>query len=127
MGADVDADVSLGPVSINVDGLDDIAARVTVAPLTVDAGLDDVKIEARAWIKEIAPLFFNFLWKEIPLVKISVPTRYRLGFRVFGKQVFEITLCGETDVVTEPNCCDPCPQPQPSPSTAKQPKLESEE
>lgn len=129
-------DVTVNPVDVNINGLDNINADVTAdlglddihlkidelkadfaAKLTLDELKADLKADLQASLKELAPIFFNFLWKEIPIVKIGSPHRYRLGFHLCGKEIFAFTFCGESELITERNprgdgdCRPPCNEP----------------
>jgi hypothetical protein len=109
--ADLKADLGLDKINAKADlkadlGLDKINAK---ADLKADLGLD--KINARgqldasahmiAAVRELAPIFLNLLWKEIPLVRVGTPHRYKLGLRIFGLEVAALTLCGESELITE--------------------------
>jgi hypothetical protein len=133
-----DIDVTVKPIDININGLDnakvdlgldDVNIDVGLDDVNVDLGLDDIKValglkideikadlktrltvdelkaELAASVKELAPIFFNFLWKEIPIVKIGFPHRYRLGLTVCGKELLAVTFCGESEIITEKNLC----------------------
>ena len=105
ISASVKADLGLGDIKAQVKadvGLGDIHAQVKA-----DLGLDDIKADLTARLKELAPFFFNLLWKEIPLVKIGCPHRYKLDFCVFGHEVFSIRVCGESELISEKNACPP--------------------
>ncbi len=113
------ANVHISPVDVHLDGLDDIKADVK-ADLKADLGLGNIKADLKtdshiavdelradliARLRELAPIFFNFLWKEIPLVKVGFPHRYKVGFSLLGKEVLAVTLCGESEIITEANKC----------------------
>lgn len=82
----------------------DVGAKADVNA-KVDLGLDDVKAklstELIAAVRELAPVIFQFLWKEIPIVRVAMPHRYKLGFNVFGCELASLTFCGESELVTE--------------------------
>ncbi|HEY6881762.1 MAG TPA: hypothetical protein VI299_27230 [Polyangiales bacterium] len=82
----------------------DLGAKAEVNA-KVDLGLDDIKAkvstELIAAVRELAPMVFQFLWKEIPLVRVAMPHRYKLGFNVFGHELASLTFCGESELVTE--------------------------
>lgn len=126
------ANVHVDSVDIHLDGLDDIKADVKadlkadlgLGNIKADLGLGGIKADVKADLKtdshlaidelradivgrlrELAPIFFNFLWKEIPIVRIGFPHRYKVGFSLCGKEVFAVTLCGESEIITETNRC----------------------
>jgi hypothetical protein len=135
MSADADVNVSPITMNMNMNGLDNIGADVDLglddirlhvdkveadvkAGLTLDeikatlkideikAALQaDFKADLQASLKELAPIIFSFLWKEIPLVRVSSPHRYRLGLQLCGREVFALTFCGESEVISEKNPC----------------------
>lgn len=107
-----DVDLDLGNIGVDLD-LDadmdvDIGGDLDVdLNGAMDIGLDKIKAAIEARLPELAPVFLNFLWKEIPLVKISFPHRYRLKMCLFGKEVLSLEVCGESEVVTDKNVCPP--------------------
>jgi hypothetical protein len=124
---DINASVDLGKIDADIDiGLDDINANANAnvglnigkidaavaakvdADVKADVKADaDVRAQANlvAAIKELAPLLLQFAWKEIPLVRVGFPHRYKLGFCLFGCEVASVTFCGESELVTEDSRC----------------------
>jgi hypothetical protein len=90
----VDATVSSPPgqpLVINA-GLDDIGLSLTgsrTEPVTVDLGLDKICL--------------SLAITEIPRIQVHVPTRYDIGFCLFGIPIFNLTLAGETLLLTQDN------------------------
>lgn len=125
IGADVD--LGLDDINLHVDKLEaDVKAGLTLGEIkaTLSSALSigeikaalatDMKADLQASLKELAPIIFSFLWKEIPLVRVSFPHRYRLGFEICGKQLLALTFCGESEVISERNVCAEKPQVAPS-------------
>jgi hypothetical protein len=100
-GTPIDVGATIGGTStpVGVDLTAEAAIGGTSTPIGFDADLT-------ARLKELAPLFFNFLWKEIPLVKVALPHRYKLGFKFFNVEFFSISFCGESELITDKNLCD---------------------
>ena len=69
----------------------------------VDMGLDDIRI------KELPRIELEFSMKP---TRVHMPTHYKFCFTLFGSEVFEFALCGESMVIIEPyvphktECCD---------------------
>jgi hypothetical protein len=42
-------------------------------------------------------------WKEVAFVKVALPHRYKLGFKFFDVEIFSISLCGESGLITDKN------------------------
>lgn len=121
IGADVD--LGLDDINLHVDKLEaDVKAGLTLGEIkaTLNSAMSigeikaalatDMKADLQASLKELAPIIFSFLWKEIPLVRVSFPHRYRLGFEICGKQLLALTFCGESEVISERNVCAEKPQ-----------------
>ncbi len=115
LNADTKLDLNLGEIRANADvkaDLDlDVGEIKADAKLDADLGLDDIKAQIGASgdlvaaIKELAPVFLNLLWKEIPIVKVGMPHRYKLAFNLLGSEVWSFTLMGESEFVSESNEC----------------------
>ncbi len=109
--ADIRSRLTLDEVRADVKSrvtLDEIRADVK-SRVTLDEVKADIKSSVEASLKELAPIIFSFLWKEIPIVRIGFPHRYRLCFTLCGKEVLAISLCGESEFITERNNCpDEC-------------------
>ncbi len=79
------------PLVINA-GLDDVHISLSgsrTEPVTVDLGLDKICI--------------SLAITEFPRMQVHVPTRYDLGFCLFSVPVFQLTLAGETMLITQDN------------------------
>ncbi|MDJ0868033.1 MAG: hypothetical protein QNK03_18145 [Myxococcota bacterium] len=115
LNADTKLDLNLGEIRANADvkaDLDlDVGEIKADAKLDADLGLDDIKAQIGASgdlvaaIKELAPVFLNLLWKEIPIVKVGMPHRYKLAFNLLGSEIWSFTLMGESEFVSESNEC----------------------
>lgn len=109
--ADVKADLDLDLGEIKADLDLDVGEIKADAKLDADLGLDDIKAQIGASgdlvaaIKELAPVFLNLLWKEIPIVKVGMPHRYKLAFNLLGSEIWSFTLMGESEFVSESNEC----------------------
>lgn len=57
---------------------------------------------------EVKPLDFSFRLKEIPSIRVHFPVDYRLGFSLFGAEVFTFRICGQAQTITEPYVANPC-------------------
>lgn len=101
VGLHVTAETAVGgtstPVGVALGGITNPTTG-KVTPVAVEADLT-------ARLRELAPLFLNFLWKEVPFVKIALPHRYKLEFKFFNVEVFSISLCGESELITDKNVC----------------------
>jgi len=55
-------------------------------------------------VKEIPRIEFGTIdvaLKEIPSVRAHVPSHYDVGFSVLGIEIWRLSLCGESQVITE--------------------------
>lgn len=109
--ADVGAKADIG-ARADVHAKADIGARADVGAkaemdVRADLGLDDIQAKVGAHadlvaaIRELAPVIFQFLWKEIPIVRVAMPVRYKLGFQLLGHELASLTFCGESELLTE--------------------------
>jgi hypothetical protein len=45
---------------------------------------------------------------EIPSVRGHIPAHYRVGLSILGLELLAVSVCGETQVITEPYVPNPC-------------------
>ena len=113
MGLD-NVNVDMGLDNINVDmGLDNINADLGLDAInaTVDAGLDKINAKIDAGLDNIKldmglnniNACLNFGIKEIPSVRVHLPTKYEFGIKVIGLKIFSFFINGKSMLVTEDN------------------------
>jgi len=95
----------------------------SVGPVTI-AGIPDTyhidithlpKIELSIDPLRIEPIDVSLRLKEIPSIRAHVPMNYCAGLAIFGVELINLRLCGESQVITEPyrpNPCEVCGQPR---------------
>ncbi|MGA0616148.1 hypothetical protein [Paracoccus sp. KR1-242] len=96
-GIDVDGGLDLDiPTSYRIDIPTDFTMRVKeLAPI------------------EIRPIDLSLRIKEIPAIRGHLPLNYKVGFRLFGREIACVSLCGQGQFITEPYVPYPCePPPQ---------------
>jgi hypothetical protein len=99
-GVDLDADISGIPTSYSfaITGIPKIAI-----------GLDPIEIKPLEFKPiEIKPLDLSFRIKEIPSVRVHLPTDYRVGLTLLGFELACVRLCGQGQVITEPYVPNRC-------------------
>ena len=99
----VDVNLQLeGPDAVlTIDaGLNDINADIGLSDVNVDLGLDNVKVDIGL---DDVNACISIAIKEVPPLRVQVPTNYDLGFRLFGIPIFGFSLCGKTMILTEDN------------------------
>jgi len=77
-----------------------VRAHMALEEIRARLGADATVVAA---LRELAPVFLNLLWKEVPLVRVGMPHRYKLGLTLFGVEVAALSFCGESEIVTEDN------------------------
>lgn len=100
----VDVDAGLDNVHLSVDSLPEFVSRVKELPRLE---LGDINTNIR--VKEIPRIeidantrsTLDLSIKEIPDVRAHLPAHYNLGISIFGVEVVNFSLCGESQVITE--------------------------
>lgn len=97
--------ISIGPVTIN--------------PLSIDIGLDNVKMDANLGLKgeidmglddvnidmglDDINMCLSFAIKELPSMRMHFPVDIDFGVKLLGIPIFNFGICGKAMVVTEEN------------------------
>ena len=100
----VDLDAGLDNVNISVNNLPEFVSRVKELPR-----LEIGEINTNLRVKEIPRIeidantasTLDLSIKEIPDVRAHLPAYYNLGISIFGVEVINFSLCGESQVITE--------------------------
>lgn len=117
--------VNSGPVTIAVDGLDDIKLSIP-EPIKTDSVLrvpdtfksdgqfaftipDPIRTDAKADVRagiDIQPVVLDQCLRlslgPLPPTRICLPNRQRLGLTVFGVEIFGLTFDGEANILIGP-------------------------
>ena len=88
---------SVGPVTLG--GIPDTYHYDITNIPKIRLSMDPLKIE---------PVDVSLRLKEIPSVRAHLPANYCVGFSFLGYEVFNVRLCGESQVITEPYHPNPC-------------------
>lgn len=83
---DPDAPISLGPITVN--------------PLTVDLGLDDVNVDMGL---DNINMCMSFVIKELPSMRMHFPVDLDFGLKILGLPIINFGIFGKAMVVTEDN------------------------
>ncbi len=65
----------------------------------IQLGLDPVTLE---------PITLNLAITEIPRIRGHLPADFSVGISLLGMELFSIRLCGEAQIITEPDKPNPC-------------------
>jgi hypothetical protein len=87
--------IGLDPLTIN---------PLTINPLNVNLGPVTLN-----------PVTLNLAVTELPSIRAHLPANFRVGFSIFGFELFSMRLCGEAQVITEPYVPNPCERRAPPP------------
>ncbi|MBL3591569.1 MAG: hypothetical protein JMN24_17565 [gamma proteobacterium endosymbiont of Lamellibrachia anaximandri] len=96
----VDAD--LDNMSLKVEKLPDVAIRLKELP-RIELGDFNIRVKELPKIELEANTTstVNLAIKEIPEVRVHLPSHYNFGLTLFGVDVANFSLCGESQVITE--------------------------
>lgn len=84
---------------VSVDHLPTIT--LDIQPLTLEIRPINVSLDVK-------PVDVSLRLKEIPSVRVHVPTDFTLALSVAGFELACLSLCGEAQVITEPYHPNPC-------------------
>lgn len=112
---DIDVDVTslptiivggVGPVGpVTVDGIPDSYTIDTTNKIDI-TNLPKIAISIDPLT--IEPIDISVRLKEIPSIRAHVPMNYCVGFSLFGIELANVRLCGESQIITEPYRPNPC-------------------
>ena len=111
---DLDHAVNLNVSKINMDvnsnsdieldmGLDNVDVK---SDSKVDMGLDKMNLNSNSKVDlglDNVNICLNMGIKEMPKMKVHMPTNYDFGLEFFGLKVMNFSVCGKTMVVSEDN------------------------
>lgn len=96
--ANASVDIGLDNIKADVDlGLDNIKADLGLDNIQADLGLDNIKVDLGL---DNVNVCLGLAIKEFPEMQVQVPTRYELGFRFLGLNIFNFCFSGQTEFVT---------------------------
>lgn len=103
-GMDVDVDAGLENMHLSVEKLPEFVARVKELP-RIELG----DINTNVHVKELPRIeidattnsSLDISIKEIPDVRAHLPAHYNLGISLFGVEIINFSLCGESQIITE--------------------------
>lgn len=101
---DVDVDAGLENMHLSVEKLPEIVSRVKELPRIELADINTnirVKELPRIEIDATTNSTLDISIKEIPEVRAHIPAHYNLGISLFGVEVVNFSLCGESQIITE--------------------------
>lgn len=103
-GMDVDVDAGLENMHLSVEKLPEFVATVKELP-RIELG----DINTNVHVKELPRIeidattnsSLDISIKEIPDVRAHLPAHYNLGISLFGVEIINFSLCGESQIITE--------------------------
>jgi hypothetical protein len=109
MGGSFDIDADLDNMQLSIKDLpdihfDEIKFNVTNLPrIEFDEIISKISIEKLPTVVIDADTrsTLDIAIKEIPDVRAHLPSHYNLGISIFGIEVVNFSLCGESQVITE--------------------------
>ncbi|MEK6153636.1 hypothetical protein WIW50_10270 [Flavobacteriaceae bacterium 3-367] len=129
---DVDANMttnsflSMAPITVDM-GLDDIKMDMEINS-TVDMGLDNVNVDMGLDNVNVdmgldnVNMCMSFAIKELPSMKMQFPVNFDFGIRFLGLPLLNFGICGKAMVLTEENSKRLFQVPKPPRFTASTPK-----
>ena len=120
-GMDVEVDAGLDNIHLAIDELPEVVSRVKELP-RIELGDINTNISVKEMprielgdintnisVKEMPRIevdanttsTLDVSLKEIPDVRAHLPAHYNLGISIFGIEVVNFSLCGESQVITE--------------------------
>jgi hypothetical protein len=103
-GMDLNVDAGLENMHLSFDKLPDIVSRVKELPRIELGDINTnihVKEMPRIEIDANTKSSLDIAIKEIPEVRAHLPAHYNLGISIFGVEIINFSLCGESQVITE--------------------------
>lgn len=100
----LDVDTGLEDMHLSVEKLPELVSRVKELPRIELADINtniSVKEMPRIEIEASTASTLDVSIKEIPDVRAHLPAHYNLGISIFGVEVINFSLCGESQVITE--------------------------
>ncbi len=101
---DLDVDAGLENMHMSVEKLPEFIARVKELP-RIELGDINTNVRVtelpRIEIDATTKSSLNISIKEIPDVRAHLPAHYNLGISLFGVEVINFSLCGESQIITE--------------------------
>ena len=91
--ANIDLDMGLDDVSIDTNS-------------QVDMGLDNMKLSSDSKVDmglDNVNICLNMGIKEMPKMKVHIPTNYDFGLELFGIKIMNFSVCGKTMMISEDN------------------------
>ncbi len=104
MGGDYDVDAGLENMHLSVDKIPEILSRVKELPRIELADINtniSVQKLPRIEIDATTNSSLDISIKEIPDVRAHLPAHYNLGISLFGVEIVNFSLCGESQIITE--------------------------
>lgn len=101
---DLDVDADLDNMHMWVEKIPEVVSRVKELPKIEFADINTnirVKELPRIEIDATTTSTVNLAIKEIPDVRAHLPSHYNLGISIFGVEIVNFSLCGESQVITE--------------------------
>lgn len=103
-------------VDLNISGIPtNYGIGITQIP-KINVGLDTINFNLMPI--EIKPIDFSIRLKEVPSLRVHFPVDYKVCLGLFGTEILNVRLCGQSQVITEPYIANPCecrPMPNPVP------------
>lgn len=101
---DVAVDADLDNMHMSVEKLPEVISRVKELPRIEFGDINSnirVKELPRIEIDANTTSTVNLAIKEIPDVRAHLPAHYNLGISIFGVEIVNFSLCGESQIITE--------------------------
>jgi hypothetical protein len=98
----LDVDAGLENIHLSVDNLPEFVSRVKELP-RIELGDINICVKElpRIEIDANTTSTLDLSIKEIPDVRAHLPAHYNLGISIFGVEVINFSLCGESQLITE--------------------------
>ena len=100
----VDVDAELDNMHLSIETLPEFVSRVKELPRLELADINTnirVKELPRIEIDATTNSTLDVSIKEIPDVRTHLPAHYNLGISLFGVEIVNFSLCGESQIITE--------------------------
>ena len=100
----LDVDADLDNMSVKVESIAPLLIDVTDLPTIkfdpIDSNINVTNIP-KIVIEADTNSSLDVAIKEIPDIRAHVPSHYNLGVSIFGIEVLNFSLCGESQMITE--------------------------
>jgi len=100
----LDVDADLDNMSVKVESISPLLIDVTDLPTIkfdpIDSNINVTNIP-KIVIEADTNSALDVAIKEIPDIRAHVPSHYNLGVSIFGIEVLNFSLCGESQMITE--------------------------